>query len=221
MQKPAKKLKAVPSPAEWTPAESAELYGIRNWGAGYFDIADNGEVTISVPSNGARVSVSVIDLIAGLQQRGLQMPVLLRIENLLDAQITLLNESFRRAIDALGYKAQYRGVFPIKVNQQCQVIEEIAHFGARYGHGLEAGSKAELLIALAHLEPGSGYIVCNGYKDEEFIDLALQALQLGYKCFFVLETPAELPTCSSENFSTSSARLKISWSPCDQPSRTR
>ena len=193
MQKPAKKLKAVPTPAEWTPTESAELYGVRNWGAGYFDIADSGEVTVCVPSNGGRVAVSLMDLIAGLQQRGLQMPVLLRIENLLDAQITLLNESFRRAIDALGYKAEYRGVFPIKVNQQCQVIEEIARFGARYGHGLEAGSKAELLIALAHLEPGSGYIICNGYKDEEFIDLGLQALQLGYKCFFVLETPAELP----------------------------
>ena len=104
MQKPAKKLKAVPSPAEWTPTESAELYGVRNWGAGYFDIADNGEVTVCVQSNGARVSVSMMDLIAGLQQRGLQMPVLLRIENLLDAQITLLNESFRRAIDALGYR---------------------------------------------------------------------------------------------------------------------
>jgi arginine decarboxylase len=193
MQKVAKKLKAVPTPAEWTAAESAELYGIRNWSAGYFDIADDGDVTICVPGNGDRVAVSLMDIIAGMQQRGLQMPVLLRIENLLDAQITLLNESFRRAIDTLGYKSEYHGVFPIKVNQQCQVIEEIAHFGARYGHGLEAGSKAELLIALAHLQPDAGYIICNGYKDEEFIDLGLQALQLGYQCFFVLETPAELP----------------------------
>ena len=128
-----------------------------------------------------------------MQQRGLQMPVLLRIENILDAQVSLLNESFGRAMQTLSYRGRYRGVFPIKVNQQCQVIEEIARFGARYEHGLEAGSKAELLIALASLEPGSGYIICNGYKDTEFITLGLHALKLGYACFFVLETPTELP----------------------------
>jgi arginine decarboxylase len=193
MQKTARKLKAVVNPAEWSPAESAELYGIRNWGAGYFDIAENGAVTVSVAANGGRVSVSLMDIIAGMQQRGLQMPVLLRLDNLLEAQISLLNESFRKAIQALGYQSEYRGVFPIKVNQQCQVIEEIARVGARFGHGLEAGSKAELLIALAHLEPDNGYIICNGYKDQEFVDLALQSLRLGYKCFFVLETPTELP----------------------------
>ncbi len=150
-------------------------------------------MAVSVPFNGKRARVSVLDIIAGMQQRGLQMPVLLRIENILDAQISLLNESFGRAMRQLGYRGGYRGVFPIKVNQQCQVIEEIARFGSRYGHGLEAGSKAELLIALASMEPDSGYIVCNGYKDTEFITLGLQALKLGYRCFFVLETPTELP----------------------------
>ena len=177
----------------WTPTDSVELYGIRNWGAGYFDLADDGTVTVNVPFDGKRVGVSLLDIIAGMQQRGLQMPVLLRIENILDAQISLLNESFGRAIRSLNYGGGYRGVFPIKVNQQCQVIEEIARFGARYGHGLEAGSKAELLIALASLEAGSGHIVCNGYKDTEFVDLGLQALKLGYKCIFVIETPTELP----------------------------
>lgn len=193
MQKTARRLKPVVTPTEWSPADAADLYGIRNWGAGYFEISDDGAVAVSVPGNGGRVAVSLMDIIAGMQQRGLQMPVLLRIENLLDAQISMLNESFRRAIQALNYQAEYRGVFPIKVNQQCQVIEGIAGFGARFGHGLEAGSKAELLIALATLEPDTGYIICNGYKDEEFIDLALQALRLGYKCFMVLETPTELP----------------------------
>ena len=142
--------------ANWTPADAAELYGIRNWGAGYFDLADDGAVTVNVTSDGQRVSVSIPDIIAGMQQRGLQMPVLLRIENLLDSQITLLNETFARAIANLGYRACYRGVFPIKVNQQCQVIEEIARFGASYGHGLEAGSKAELLIA--YMAAGFGMI---------------------------------------------------------------
>src|SRR5882672_6469813 len=182
MQKAVRKLRAVVNPVEWTPADSAELYGIRNWGAGYFDIDGLGNVTVSVPANGARVAVSMMDLIAGMQQRGLQMPALLRLDNLLEAQIALLNESFARAIQSLGYQAEYHGVFPIKVNQQCAVIEEIARVGAAYGHGLEAGSKAELLIALAHLEPDNGYIICNGYKDEEFVDLALQSLRLGFKC---------------------------------------
>jgi arginine decarboxylase len=183
----------VPEPGEWSPAESADLYGIRNWGAGYFDINEAGEVIVKVPAEGKVASVSLMEIIAGMQQRGLQMPVLLRLDNLLEAQISLLNESFNKAIQTLGYQAPYRGVFPIKVNQQCAVIEEMARVGARYGHGLEAGSKAELLIALAHLEPDNGYIICNGYKDEEFVDLALQSLRLGFKCFFVLETPTELP----------------------------
>jgi len=131
-----------------------------------------------------------------MQQRGLQMPALLRLDNLLEAQMALLNDTFAKAIQNLGYQSEYHGVFPIKVNQQCAVIEEIARVGARYGHGLEAGSKAELLIALAYLDPDSGYIVCNGYKDEEFVDLALQALRLGFKCFFVLETR---PSCRSSS----------------------
>ena len=107
----------------WTPADSAELYGIRSWGAGYFDLDDDGSVTVSVTLEGKRVSVSIPDIIAGMQQRGLQMPVLLRIENLLDSQITLLNETFANAIASLNYLGSYRGVFPIKVNQQCQGIE--------------------------------------------------------------------------------------------------
>jgi arginine decarboxylase len=196
MQKPARKLKVVSDQGDWTAASSAELYGIKNWGAGYFDINEAGEVTITVAPGGgaAPVTVSMMDIIAGMQQRGMQMPVLLRLDNLLEAQIALLNDAFSRAIKATGYKAEYRGVFPIKVNQQCSVIEEIARVGSFYGHGLEAGSKAELLIALAHMEPETGYIICNGYKDEEFVDLALQSLRLGFKCMIVLETPTELPT---------------------------
>ncbi|MCP5143717.1 MAG: biosynthetic arginine decarboxylase [Gammaproteobacteria bacterium] len=188
----------------WNIGEAAELYGIRSWSAGYFDLGDDGSVQITVPFNGKRVAVSMMNIIAAMQQRGVQMPALLRIQNVLDAQITALNESFRRAIANLSYQGQYRGVFPIKVNQQCQVIGEIAKFGSRYKHGLEAGSKAELLIALASLDPEYGHIVCNGYKDAEFISLGLQALKLGHKVFFVIETPTELPIILQE-----SARLGI------------
>lgn len=177
----------------WNPADSAELYGIRTWGAGYFDLDNSGAVTVNVPFSGRNVSINMMDVIGGMHQRGLQMPVLLRIENLLDSQISLLNESFRKAIAELDYKGSYRGVFPIKVNQQCQVIEEISRFGETYGHGLEAGSKAELLIALAYLNPETSHIICNGYKDEEFIELGLRALTIGYRVIFVIETPTELP----------------------------
>jgi arginine decarboxylase len=127
-----------------------------------------------------------------MQERDLQMPVLLRIENILDAQIFRLNNAFKDAITKLDYQAPYRGVYPIKVNQQAQVVEEIAEFGARFDHGLEVGSKPEMIAALSSLQAGS-LIICNGYKDTEFVELGLHAVKLGFDCFFVIETPAELP----------------------------
>ena len=176
----------------WTIDDSAALYGIREWGAGHFDLDANGDMTVKIKGPEGETAVSLMEIVAGIEQRGHVMPLLLRIENLLDARIALLNESFRAAIDRAGYEGEYRGVFPVKVNQQCQVIEEITRFGARYGHGLEAGSKAELVLALAALHEG-GLLILNGYKDREFIDLGLWARKLGYRCFFVIESPAELP----------------------------
>jgi arginine decarboxylase len=176
----------------WSAADTARLYGVDDWSCGYFRVADNGQLEITPPGFDKPVSVPLMDVVAGMRERDLEMPVMLRIENILDHRISLLNETFAAAIEAGGYQNHYRGVFPIKVNQQCQVVEEIARFGARYHHGLEAGSKAELVIALASMASGDGYIICNGYKDEEFIDLGLCARQLGIKCFFVVETVAEL-----------------------------
>jgi arginine decarboxylase len=183
----------MPRFQDWSPEKAAALYRIREWSAGYFDLSNEGLVTVTLGFPEGRVSVPLMDMVWGMNERGLQMPVLLRVENLLDAQIARLNESFRKAIRSVGYRGDYRGVFPIKVNQQRQVIEEIAAFGARYGHGLEAGSKAELIVALAMLTPGEGMIVCNGYKDEEFADLGLLARKIGYDCVFVIESPTELP----------------------------
>jgi arginine decarboxylase len=151
----------------------------------------NGDVTVKVKFPSGEVAVSLMEIAQGIAQRDHAMPVLLRIENLLDARIIFLNETFREAIAEKGYQGEYRGVFPVKVNQQSHVIEEITRFGARYGHGLEAGSKAELVLAMASLQPGA-LLICNGYKDEEFIDLGLRATRLGYRCFFVIESPAEL-----------------------------
>ena len=178
---------------QWKTTDSSELYGIKEWGAGYFDVNADGEATVTIPFRSGKVAVSLNDIVAGSRARGLGMPLLLRIENLLDAQITRLNESFRGAMREYGYKGQYRGVFPIKVNQQQQIIQELTRFGSKYGHGLEAGSKGELLVALAMLTSTDSPLVCNGYKDREFIDLGLQATRMGYNVFFVVEMLGELP----------------------------
>jgi arginine decarboxylase len=178
---------------DWSSEQSAHLYGIDDWGAGYFDLSSEGEVQVNCEFGDDKVAVSIMDIVTGMRARGLHMPAVLRIQNLLDHRIKLLNESFALAIAEGGYQNDYRGVFPIKVNQQCHVIEEIADYGRRYHHGFEAGSKAELIIALSKLRDHDSLIVCNGYKDSEFIDLGLFARQMGITCFFVLESLSELP----------------------------
>jgi arginine decarboxylase len=177
----------------WSSERSAELYGINSWGAGYFDVSAQGEAQVNVDFGDHQVVVSIMDIVLGMRARGLHMPAVLRIRNLLDHRIKVLNESFALAIEQGGYQNSYRGVFPIKVNQQCHVIEEIADYGRRFHHGFEAGSKAELIIALSHLRDHESLIICNGYKDAEFIDLGLYARQMGISCFFVLESVTELP----------------------------
>ncbi len=179
---------------EWSAQHSSKLYGVRYWGTDYFDISADGNAVVSLQFGEKTIHVPLIDIVNGMKERGLDMPAVLRIENLLDLRITQLNEAFARAIKTAGYKNDYRGVFPIKVNQQCHVIEEIADYGRRYHHGLEAGSKAELIIAISQLRDHDSLIICNGYKDEEFIELGLYARQMGIKCFFVLETATELTT---------------------------
>ena len=177
---------------QWNVEDSAELYNIHNWGAGYFDVSPKGEVVVypSGPKKGPAVSIP--EIIKGMRERGYDMPVLLRFENILDSQISLLHESFRKAIKAMEYKGKFRGVFPIKVNQQQQVVEKIAQYGEKYHHGLEVGSKAELIAAVSQFCSTEACLICNGYKDEEFIDLGLHALRMGYNCFFVMEMPSEL-----------------------------
>ena len=176
----------------WNIEDSIDVYGVNNWGAGYFNINSDGDVVVS-PFNDKRISVSLRDVVDGIEERGMDMPVLLRLENLLDAQLSNLHNSFKNAMEQFEYKGEYRGLFPIKVNQQQQVIEEIAKYGSKFHHGLEAGSKAELIIAISMIDDPEACIVCNGYKDEEFVLLGLYALKMGIKCFFVLEMPSELP----------------------------
>jgi len=176
---------------KWSAAQSTELYGVGNWGAGYFSISDKGEVAVH-PDGPGGASVSLYAVARGIQERGFDLPVLVRLSDILDSRIKRLHESFAKAITEYNYQGVYRGVYPIKVNQQQQVVEEICSFGARYHHGLEAGSKAELIAAMSFLQDPEAYLICNGYKDEEFIDLGLCALKMGLRCVFVIEMPSEL-----------------------------
>ncbi|OGV52051.1 MAG: arginine decarboxylase [Lentisphaerae bacterium GWF2_44_16] len=177
----------------WSIEDSIDVYGIQNWGAGYFDVSEKGEVVVTPMGKNGGTRISLMDIISGLSARGMHMPVLLRFENILDSQITLLHENFRNAIKEFDYKGDYKGVYPIKVNQQQQIIEEITRFGAQYHHGLEAGSKAELIAAISFIKDLDACLICNGYKDEEYVDLGLYARKMGYQCFFVIERPGELP----------------------------
>ena len=176
----------------WSISKATELYGIDKWGAGYFSINEQGEVVVSPSGDDNGPKVSLYEIAREIETRGLSIPVVLRIENILGSQIRLLNETFRRVIRESNYQGEYKGVFPIKVNQQEQVIEAISQFGKEYNHGLEAGSKSELIAALSMMKTRKACLICNGYKDEEFIDLGLHAIKMGYQIFFVIEVPGEV-----------------------------
>jgi len=176
----------------WTAEDSANTYGIRDWGHEYFDVSAKGEVVVNLRDGTKTKPVSLPDIVRGMRERGMQLPVLIRFGDLLRWRIEELNEGFATAIREAKYGGVYRGVYPIKVNQQQEVIEEVTRYGKKYHYGLEAGSKPELIAALAYMQDPLAYIVCNGYKDEEFIDLALQAQKMGLQVILVLEMPSEL-----------------------------
>lgn len=176
----------------WDISRATEVYGVENWGNGFFSISPEGEVCVRLRHGRKVFNISLLDVVKGVRERGLDLPILLRFGDILESRIAVINESFKKAITESGYKAPYRGVYPIKVNQQQEVVEQVARFGRKYHHGLEAGSKAELIAALAYMHDPQAYIVCNGYKDEEFIDLALSAQMMGLSPLLVLEIPGEL-----------------------------
>ncbi len=178
---------------QWTSEDSAELYGIRNWGADYFDISNKGRVTVNLLKNNKEVEVDLFDIVTDLQRKKFSVPVLLRFADILASQIHKLNDSFVKAIKDADYKGGYRAVYPIKVNQKQLVIQDIMEFGRDFHHGLEAGSKAELIAAIGNIKDPEAFIICNGYKDEEFVDLALHAQKMGLQTYIVLEMPSELP----------------------------
>lgn len=180
---------------QWTLDDARELYGIDRWGNSYFKINEDGDVTVELrdQASGKETPVSLSKIIDGMTERGWALPLNLRFRDLLDRRIEHLNDAFCFAIKAADYRGNYRGVYPIKVNQQQQVVEEISAFGRKYHYGLECGSKPELVAALAYQHDPDALIICNGYKDTEFIDLALRASRMGLRIILVLEMPSELP----------------------------
>ena len=178
----------------WTVDDASETYGINHWGAGYYSISRRGEVVVDLTdrATGSPHAVSIPKILDELDARGIRPPLLLRFPRILERRIEELYHGFAKAISDLEYGGMYRGDFPIKVNQQQQVAEEVAAYGRRFHYGFEVGSKPELIAALAYLKDSDALLVCNGYKDEEFIDLALYGQLLGLRVVMVLEMPHEL-----------------------------
>ncbi|MEM7199522.1 MAG: biosynthetic arginine decarboxylase [Planctomycetota bacterium] len=176
---------------KWTPQDSAELYQVDAWGCGYFSVDDRGHLMVA-PSTNADVQVSLLDLVQDLQHRGYPLPLLLRFSDVLHDRVRQITEAFGGAIAEESFTGRYRPVYPIKVNQQRDVVEELVRCGASVGLGLEAGSKPELLVALALCDAPDGLIICNGYKDLAYIETALLAQKLGRHPVIVLDRFDEL-----------------------------
>ena len=157
--------------------DARRYYGIDAWGQGYFGVNGRGNLTVHPNRDGRRVDL--YGLISRLKRRKLRFPLLLRFPQILASRVNELFDAFDSAIEEFHYDGVYRGVFPIKVNQNADVVSAIVAAGRQRGIGLEAGSKAELAVALTHDLPEDAVIVCNGYKDEPYIELALRGRQLG------------------------------------------
>src|SRR2546421_32290 len=175
----------------WSVQHARNLYNIQGWGAKYFDINDAGRV-VAKPLRDAGASVDLTDIIEEAKARGLKFPVLIRFQDILRHRVESINMAFRNAITEFNYQGKYRGVFPIKVNQLREVVEEILDAGKPFDFGLEVGSKPELLAGLALQSQMGSLIVCNGYKDASFIRMALLGTKLGKKVIMVVEKLEEL-----------------------------
>ena len=175
----------------WDISAAISLYNIDRWGSGYFTINERGHITV-LPTQDPTTPIDLTELLEEAQQRGLTFPMVVRFQDLLRHRVEKINTSFSEAIAEMGYKSVYRGVFPIKVNQLREVVEEIMDAGKPFHFGIEAGSKPELLAALPiHKDPES-LIICNGYKDALFIQNALMGSKLGKKVIMVVEKLEEL-----------------------------
>ena len=175
----------------WTVKDSANLYGLDRWGESYFTINKSGNIDIR-PQGAEGCSLDLTHLLDELKGRNLNPPLLLRFDDILEDRLKRLHHAFEHAIKQYDYKNQYQGVFPIKCNQQRHVVEEILKIGRQWHFGLEAGSKAELLIALSLVDDPKAFLICNGYKDKRYIETAILARQLGKQPIVVIEQADEV-----------------------------
>lgn len=180
---------------KWTVDDSAELYNIQGWGINYFNINQNGNVTVT-PKKDCK-PIELKEIIDDLQLKDVSTPVLLRFPDILDNRIESISSCFKQASDEYNYKGQYYIIYPIKVNQMRPVVEELVSQGSKYNIGLEAGSKPELHAVLAITQNDNAPIICNGYKDPDFIELALLAQKMGKSIFIVVEKLNELKSIIS------------------------
>jgi arginine decarboxylase len=174
---------------KWTVQDSRELYAVPHWGRGLFEINDKGHLTVDLGDGGA---IDLHEVICELEERGVESPILLRFPDILKKRVVSLATAFQTAIKAHGYTGRYRGVYPVKVNQQAQLVRDLVGFLRPFHMGLEAGSKPELLVVLALLDDPKALIICNGFKDEEFIETALLAQKLGRQPILVIEKLSEI-----------------------------
>src|SRR6202166_1961225 len=176
---------------EWDVESAIATYNVDRWGGGYFTINSSGNVEARpLQENGG--SIDILEVVNEARTRGLSFPLVIRFQDLLRHRVEAVNRAFQSAMTEFNYRGQYRGVFPIKVNQLREVIEEIVDAGQQFHFGLEAGSKPELVAALAmHKDPES-LIICNGYKDQAFIRIALLGRKLGKSVIIVVEKLEEL-----------------------------
>lgn len=176
---------------KWRIDDSRDLYNVKGWGVNFFDINEKGHATVHPLKEGGP-EIDLYDLVQELSLRDVSTPMLLRFPDILDSRLEKINECFAKAREEYGYKGSYYNVFPIKVNQQRAVLEEVVRHGTKFNIGLEAGSKPELHAVLANMDNPDSLIICNGYKDEDFVELALLAQKMGKRVFVVVEKMNEL-----------------------------
>ena len=176
---------------EWTVDHSANVYGINNWGNGYFRINESGNVAVT-PKGINGPGVDLFELTQELQDRGIRIPIMIRFPDIIKERVHLLHTCFQKAFVDHNYKGQYRGVYPIKVNQQRHLVQELVKFGKDVNLGLECGSKPELLVVLSLMNSPNGVIICNGFKDSEYVETALLAQKIGREIIIVVDRKDEL-----------------------------
>lgn len=176
----------------WSSKKSLEMYGLKYWGADFFHINEEGNVCVS-PQGKDGPCLDLKEITEELQERGIRVPILIRFPDIVKSRIELLAQCFKKAISDCEYKGQYKGVYPIKVNQHKDLVKQVVEYGKKTGLGLEAGSKPELLVVLAMMDNPDALVICNGFKDEEYIETALLSQKIGRNTIVVVDRMAELP----------------------------